>query len=41
MPIIRQTPNISKFNPDIESPYQLRREDFALVMQDVYDFFST
>ena len=39
MPIIRQTPDISKFNPDIESPYQLRREDFALVMQDVYDFF--
>ena len=39
MPIIRQTPNISKFNPGIELPYQLRREDFALVMQDVYDFF--
>ncbi len=39
MPIIRQTPDVSKFNPDIDLPYQLRREDFALVMQDVYDFF--
>ncbi len=39
MPIIRRMPDLSKFNPDIESPYQLRREDFALVMQDVYDFF--
>ncbi len=39
MPVIRETPAASKFNPDIELPYQLRREDFALVMQDVYDFF--
>lgn len=39
MPIIRETPDQSGFNPDIVLPYQLRREDFALVMQDVYDFF--
>ena len=39
MPIVRQTPNVGKFNADVELPYQLRREDFALVMQDVYDFF--
>lgn len=39
MPIVRQKPDLSKFNPDIELPYQLRREDFVLVMQDVYDFF--
>lgn len=39
MPVIREAPAASKFNPDIELPYQLRREDFALVMQDVYDFF--
>ena len=39
MPIIRGTPDQSSFNPDIVLPYQLRREDFALVMQDVYDFF--
>lgn len=38
MPVVRETPDASKFNPDIELPYQLRREDFALVMQDVYDF---
>ncbi len=30
---------MSKFNPDISLPYELRREDFALAMQDVYDFF--
>lgn len=39
MPITRETPDQSSFNPDIVFPYQLRREDFALVMQDVYDFF--
>ena len=38
MPVIREAPDASKFNPAIELPYQLRREDFALVMQDVYDF---
>ncbi|MDE0476401.1 MAG: hypothetical protein F4092_14215 [Rhodospirillaceae bacterium] len=35
----RQAPDPSKFNPDAELPYMLRREDFGLVMQDVYDFF--
>lgn len=39
MPITRENPDQSSFNPDIVLPYQLRREDFALVMQDVYDFF--
>ena len=39
MPIVRQTPNVTKFNPDARLPYELRKEDFALVMQDVYDFF--
>ena len=39
MPITRETPDQSSFNPDIVLPYQLRREDFALAMQDVYDFF--
>ena len=39
MPIVREAPDVTKFNPDIELPYQLRREDFSLVMQDVYDFF--
>ncbi|MDE0346435.1 MAG: hypothetical protein OXI66_11760 [Boseongicola sp.] len=38
MPITRENPDQSSFNPDIVLPYQLRREDFALVMQDVDDF---
>lgn len=29
----------SKFNQDVQLPYQLRRDDFALAMDDVYDFF--
>jgi len=29
----------TKFNQDIALPYQLRMEDFAMAMQDVYDFF--
>jgi hypothetical protein len=29
----------SKFNPEIPLPYELRREDFQIAMQDVYDFF--
>ena len=39
MPIIRQVPDMEKFNRDTALPYQLRLEDFGLVMQDVYDFF--
>lgn len=39
MPIVRETPGSTKFNPAADLPYQLRLEDFALVMQDIYDFF--
>ncbi len=39
MPIVRQTPDPSKFHPDAELLYMLRLEDFGLVMQDIYDFF--
>ncbi len=39
MPVVRQQPNPSKFNPSVTLPYQLRAQDFSLVMQDVYDFF--
>ena len=39
MPIIRGSPDMSKFNREIRLPYELRREDFALAMQDIYDFF--
>lgn len=36
---VRETVNRDWFNPNIELPYQLRFDDFALAMQDVYDFF--
>lgn len=36
---VRETVNRDWFNPEIELPYQLRLDDFALAMQDVYDFF--
>lgn len=39
MPFARQTTDLSKFNPHIELPYELRLKDFELAMQDVYDFF--
>ena len=39
MPIVRQTPDPTKFNHEASLPYMLRLEDFGLVMQDVYDFF--
>lgn len=35
----RQTVVHSAFNQQIEFPYELRREDFAMAMQDIYDFF--
>ena len=37
--IQRAVPNLSKFNSDIQLPYELRLKDFELAMQDVYDFF--
>lgn len=40
MPPARRTPDPSKFNRSLPLPYQLRVEDFALAMQDVYDFFA-
>lgn len=39
MPIIRAQPDITKFNADLELPYELRIHDFQLAMQDIYDFF--
>ena len=35
----RGTVDRTKFNANALLPYQLRIEDFALAMQDVYDFF--
>ena len=39
MTLQRATPDPSKFNTEIELPYELRLKDFELAMQDVYDFF--
>jgi len=38
-PVRRQEVDRSKLNRQAELPYELRVEDFALAMQDVYDFF--
>lgn len=37
--IERNTVDRSRFNEDLELPYELRIDDFAIAMQDVYDFF--
>lgn len=39
MPTRRETVVAAAFNPGAEYPYALRPEDFAMAMQDVYDFF--
>jgi len=39
MPVNRQVLERDKFNPNAALPFELRLEDFALAMQDVYDFF--
>jgi hypothetical protein len=39
MPIVRNQPDLTKFNREANLPYELRVADFQLAMQDVYDFF--
>lgn len=39
MPIERNIIDIAKFNKAAQLPYELRRQDFQMAMQDVYDFF--
>ena len=39
MPIQRNQPDPTKFNPNATLPFELRLNDFAMTMQDVYDFF--
>lgn len=39
MPAVRNQPMRAQFNSSAELPYQLRLEDFAIAMQDVYDLF--
>ena len=38
MAIERNSVDAAKFNPSLDLPYELRRQDFELAMQDVYDF---
>jgi len=39
MPIQRNHPDQTKFNPKVTLLFELRLNDFAMAMQDVYDFF--
>ena len=39
MSILRNQVDTTRFNDGAVLPYELRREDFHLAMQDVYDFF--
>lgn len=39
MPVIRNTLDAAKLNSAAMLPYELRLDDFALAVQDVYDFF--
>jgi hypothetical protein len=39
MPIQRNYPDQTKFNPQAILPFELRLNDFAMAIQDVYDFF--
>ena len=39
MKIARNSVDLTKFNPAVSLPYELRRKDFEIAMQDVYDFF--
>jgi len=39
MPIVKNQPDLTKFNRRVNLPYELRAVDFQLAMQDVYDFF--
>ena len=39
MSVVRNQLELSKFNPSISLPFELRLEDIRLAIQDVYDFF--
>jgi hypothetical protein len=39
MSIVRNQPDLEKFNSKAKLPFQLRLKDFEVAMQDVYDFF--
>lgn len=40
MAIERSTVRLEAFNVAAELPFDLRREDFQIAMQDVYDFLT-
>jgi hypothetical protein len=39
MPIVRNTVDLTKFNPTVKLPFELRLKDFEIAVQDIYDFF--
>jgi hypothetical protein len=39
VPVTRNHPVETAFNPNVKLPFQLRIEDFKIAMQDAYDFF--
>jgi hypothetical protein len=39
MPVQKNHPDASKFNREMNLPFNLRTQDFLMAMQDVYDFF--
>ena len=40
MPILRDEPDLTKFNKNVVLPFEaIRLKDFELAMQDIYDFF--
>lgn len=39
MPIVRNSIDVGKFNPNAALPFELRVQDFQMAMQDVCDFF--
>ena len=39
MTVVREAPVFERFNSETALPYELRWEDFAVAMQDAYDFF--
>lgn len=40
MPVSRSIPDMAKFNRSLSLPFNLRIDDFAMAMRDVYDFFQ-
>lgn len=39
MPVTPNSADATKFNNQIDLPFELRLQDFQMAIQDVYDFF--